>query len=881
MNISPELDREGKGERQIWISTGGTDEAWIQTPGGKKACSLGHTHPLATLKRHLQTRRTGDHICPTCASSKNSAAAAASAAASAATETVDAPEDIIPAFFRSSNNLWEIIESRPLTLSSLRDVLVQASLSDALRGEGPLTLFAPDNNAFKALSVSPSADDLLTILKHHVVAGRVEIATIAFGGSTTVTTLAGTQLKVSRSFWGAVYVDGVPVIMPELRASNGIMHVISEVLIPTTALPAATSALLSSKAMSKTGEAHIMTRAAEFLGSDSPNVGDGAWNLTVFDAIAATPRLSSLTNALFENNLDGTLSGAGPFTVFAPRDSAFALLGATPEPPALLKILLHHVVPSDVMSSDIPTEGASYPTLAQDNIRLQRTAGGAILVDGVASVTLGDFVTDNGIVHVIDRVLVPSSSSSSSTSAASAKMAAPTAHFGSHLSGDDSLFDAFSLEPDPFTTHRSESAAPHVELVKFEERMTWNARRNGWVLPFERQSTAFGVPIDDLIKEARWTNKVEIAYTVMMPKEWDQAAPGANDDKTVIVMLHGVPANRKWKYHMMEIMARRGAIVVAPDLLGMGDSTHPLNFGHLNEDDKDGSAVPDNTAWDWKHDVGWIHALIKYRISEMARLGFSKRVRAVVAADDWGAGPAQWLLAERPKDISHLVLINPIHLDGYFVIEIGTIGRLNDVRLKAGNAEFQRAAFGLPQSMVGIEKYMVEERFRMNRYTESTYLGPYQDTRYQSGQTAADMKPNYWSLAVLAARSARLAPRQLLPFHPVKNKSGLRFDQMPADVPVDFIWGRKDQMMPPVQVFRSVYLFPGPVRATFIDGANHFTEIDQPYRVADALTLAILGNNKEALPVFLGDSPEFVYKGDEKEMRKKLATIYKNAPSCG
>ena len=84
---------------------------------------------------------------------------------------------------------------------------------------------------------------------------------------------------------------------------------------------------------------------------------------------------------------------------------------------------------------------------------------------------------------------------------------------------------------------------------------------------------------------------------------------------------------------------------------------------------------------------------------------------------------------------------------------------------------------------------MVEERWKMNRYTEADYIYPYQNVDYQSRKTTAEMNPNYWNIAVLADRSSRLAPRQLQPYHDSDNTYGFHPENIKG--PIDFIWGLK------------------------------------------------------------------------------------------
>lgn len=217
--------------------------------------------------------------------------------------------------------------------------------------------------------------------------------------------------------------------------------------------------------------------------------------------------------------------------------------------------------------------------------------------------------------------------------------------------------------------------------------------------------------------------------------------------------------------------------------------------------------------------------------------------------------------------------MNPIFLDGYFVIEIGTIGKLSLV-WKMNPDAFLQAAMGLPQTMLGIEKYMVLKRWKMNQYTEERNLGPYQDTNYQSGRIAAFMSANNWNLIVLADRSSRLAPRQLQPYHKQKNKWGCPTWNVIA--PIEFINGMQDQMMPPGQGWRGSFAFPNArVNFTPIDGADHFSEMDQPDKVVRAMWNAMQRElGKSNIPIFLGNGTDVVFKGDEAELLQRLERIY-------
>ena len=131
---------------------------------------------------------------------------------------------------------------------------------------------------------------------------------------------------------------------------------------------------------------------------------------TIVDVASANPDFSTLVAAIGAAGLGETLSGEGPFTVFAPTNEAFAALPAgvldallLPEnKDALTKILTYHVVPGSVMAADI-TDG-DVATVEGQNVTLSTADG--VTVNGAAVVT-ADIVTDNGVIHVVDAVLVP------------------------------------------------------------------------------------------------------------------------------------------------------------------------------------------------------------------------------------------------------------------------------------------------------------------------------------------------------------------------------------------------------------------------------------------------------------------------------------------
>jgi uncharacterized surface protein with fasciclin (FAS1) repeats len=137
---------------------------------------------------------------------------------------------------------------------------------------------------------------------------------------------------------------------------------------------------------------------------------------TITDIVAGNPEFSTLLTAVEAAGLAETLSGEGPFTVFAPTDAAFAELPAeTLESllrPAnqdqLAELLTYHVVPGEVMAADV--EAGEVPTVNRTPFTIALDGGGVEITDGQgnqANVTTTDIDASNGVIHVIDSVLLP------------------------------------------------------------------------------------------------------------------------------------------------------------------------------------------------------------------------------------------------------------------------------------------------------------------------------------------------------------------------------------------------------------------------------------------------------------------------------------------
>lgn len=129
----------------------------------------------------------------------------------------------------------------------------------------------------------------------------------------------------------------------------------------------------------------------------------------IVDTAVDAGSFNTLVKAVQAAGLVETLKGPGPFTVFAPTDEAFAKLPAgtlenlLKDKEALAKVLTYHVVPGKVMAADVKPGEAK--TVQGQSVKLS-AEGGKVMVDG-ATVTAADVVASNGVIHVIDKVILP------------------------------------------------------------------------------------------------------------------------------------------------------------------------------------------------------------------------------------------------------------------------------------------------------------------------------------------------------------------------------------------------------------------------------------------------------------------------------------------
>ncbi|MFN5058604.1 MAG: fasciclin domain-containing protein [Chloroflexota bacterium] len=296
---------------------------------------------------------------------------AAPAATAIPPTEVPAPKDIVDT---------AVADGRFTTLVA---AVQAAGLVDTLKGEGPFTVFAPTDDAFAKLPAGTveellkpeNLETLKNTLLYHVVSGKVMAAdVVTLDGKTADTAFAGNSVAISVKDGNVFLNENVQVIITDIETANGVIHVIDTVLLPPAKLA------------------------------------------DIVDTAVADGRFTTLVAAVQAAGLAETLKGEGPFTVFAPTDEAFAKLPAgtvenllKPENLETLKnTLLYHVVSGKVMAADVVTlDGKTADTAFAGNSVAISVKDGKVFLNETVQVVITDIETTNGVIHVIDTVLLP------------------------------------------------------------------------------------------------------------------------------------------------------------------------------------------------------------------------------------------------------------------------------------------------------------------------------------------------------------------------------------------------------------------------------------------------------------------------------------------
>lgn len=249
-----------------------------------------------------------------------------------------------------------------------------AGLVETLKGDGPFTVFAPTDEAFAKLPegtvenlLKPeNKDQLVSILTYHVLGAEVPAKTaMKVSGAETVN---GQRISIAVKD-KSVYIDGAKVVTADVMASNGVIHVIDQVILP-----------------------------------ESKNIVEVAQGAGAFGTLLAAAKAAGLAEALM---------GEGPFTVFAPTDDAFAKLPEgtvetllKPENKEKLQTILKlHVVPGRAYSEKV-LKSESLATLTDESL-IPAVEDGKAMVNG-SVIAKTDINASNGVIHVIESVILPS-----------------------------------------------------------------------------------------------------------------------------------------------------------------------------------------------------------------------------------------------------------------------------------------------------------------------------------------------------------------------------------------------------------------------------------------------------------------------------------------
>jgi uncharacterized surface protein with fasciclin (FAS1) repeats len=280
-----------------------------------------------------------------------------------------------------TQNVVQLAQGNP-DLSILVEAVVAADLAGTLSAPGPYTVFAPTNAAFAALLTELGvtkaqllADKplLTAVLQYHVLGAKVAKAQIPLGKA--ITPLAGGFFKIDMSGADIIITDGrnrtSRITATDIAASNALVQVVDKVILPA--------------------------------------------NKNIVQTAQALPDFSILVEAVVAADLAATLSGPGPFTVFAPTNAAFAALltelgiskaDLLANKPLLTAVLTYHAIGARVLKADV-VPGAQPNTVQGENFSISAALAITDKRARTSNIVATDVLTSNGVIHVIDRVILP------------------------------------------------------------------------------------------------------------------------------------------------------------------------------------------------------------------------------------------------------------------------------------------------------------------------------------------------------------------------------------------------------------------------------------------------------------------------------------------
>ncbi|MDX1671901.1 MAG: fasciclin domain-containing protein [Balneolaceae bacterium] len=265
-----------------------------------------------------------------------------------------------------SQNIVEFAQQSD-NFTTLAQLVEDAGLASELSGPGPFTVFGPTDAAFAQIPSSVlenlTNDQLVQILTYHVVQGEIFAGDLSAQQSPA--SLEGGQLFIEAGD-GVIVNDNSNVVEADVNVSNGVIHGVDQVLFPDNFL-------------------------------DVVSIVGKRFNLEVMESAVSD---ANLVSTLQQETQDG-------FTVFAPTNVAFDAITVPNDQQQLQDVLTYHVIPSKVLSGDL--QASQTVTTVNGNDITIEVSNGTVTINGSATVITADLEGTNGVVHIIDEVLIPPS----------------------------------------------------------------------------------------------------------------------------------------------------------------------------------------------------------------------------------------------------------------------------------------------------------------------------------------------------------------------------------------------------------------------------------------------------------------------------------------
>lgn len=303
-----------------------------------------------------------------------------------------------------SGTIANIVAARP-EFATLNRAIAAVQLVNELNGDTPYTLFAPTESAFAALpagtlnALLASPGTLASVLQNHLLIEEASSARLVRLG--TVLTALGQTLPVTLTANGIVQLADATLIEPDIETTNGVIHGINRVLLPA-------DLVITPTVNTPVGSAQVTATQAVTTVQIITSVAPTA---TLAAIVSATDELSMLETALGAAGLLQAIQLPGSLTLFAPTNAAFealpdaqlqALLNTTGDVAAVMQ---YHLVADTALADDLVRLGAALSTSSQP-LTITVAANSAVLVNN-AQVVQADIVATNGVIHLIDAVLLP------------------------------------------------------------------------------------------------------------------------------------------------------------------------------------------------------------------------------------------------------------------------------------------------------------------------------------------------------------------------------------------------------------------------------------------------------------------------------------------